>query len=104
MKKFLIICRETGQSTNFKRVILNYTKTNDIPIEWLFADDKKYLDIINNNEIQLVLISPEAILVEKEIMKELDSRNIKYISMEPIDFGLRRMEKIFPLLEGFYNE
>jgi PTS system cellobiose-specific IIB component len=105
LKKFLVLCKETtGQSVAFKRVILEHTEKNNVPVQWFFADDKAYISLIESNQIDLVLISPEVILIEKQIKAELDKRNIEYFSMKPIDFGLRRMEKLMPALEPYINK
>ncbi len=104
MKKFLVICKNTGQATAFKRVVLEHSEKNNLTIKWFFADDKNYLDTISEEGIDLVLISPEVILIEKQIKEVLDKKEIEYFSMKPIDFGLRRMEKLMPMLEPYINK
>lgn len=104
MKKFLVICKQTGQATAFKRVILEHTQQNNIPVEWFFADDKAYIDTIQKEGIDFVVISPEVLLVEKQIKSELDKMGIEYFSMKPIDFGLRRMDKFIPAIEPYINK
>lgn len=104
MKKFLVVCRETGQAAAFKRVLLDHTESNNIPVQWFFADEKAYLDILEKENIALVLISPEVILVEKKIKEELTKRGIENFSMKPVDFGLKRMENLMPILEPFIKK
>lgn len=104
MKKFLVICKNTGQATAFKRVILEHTEKNNLAVKWFFADDKNYADTIDKEGIDLVLISPEVILIEKQIKEVLDKKEVEYFSMKPIDFGLRRMEKLMPMLEPYINK
>jgi PTS system cellobiose-specific IIB component len=98
-----VICKNTGQATAFKRVILEHTEKNNLSVMWFFADDKDYVDTIDKEGIDLVLISPEVILIEKQIKEALDKKGIEYFSMKPIDFGLRRMEKLIPMLEPYIN-
>lgn len=99
MKKFLVVCRETGQSASFKRVLLDYTEKNKLPVEWFFGDEKVYENLVETEDIDFVLISPEVLLFEKKIKEELTKRNIEFLSMKPVDFGLKRMEKLMPLLQ-----
>lgn len=104
LKKFLVICKQTGQATAFKRVLLEHTEQNNIPVKWYFADDKAYLETVEKEGINLVVISPEVLLVEKHIKEELNKKGVEYFSMKPIDFGLRRMEKLMPILEPYINK
>ena len=46
MNKVLVICKGTGQSKSFERFMDDYTKKNNLPIEWIYANDKEYLDVI----------------------------------------------------------
>lgn len=101
MKNFLVICKETGQSAAFKRVVTEYFKNNNIPVNWHFGNYSEYLRIIDEINIDLVLISPEVMLVQQRIIEELENRRQEYLVMKPIDFGLKRMEKLLPALEAY---
>ena len=35
MNKVLVICKGTGQSKSFERFMDDYTKKNNLPIEWM---------------------------------------------------------------------
>ncbi len=101
MKNFLVLCRKTGQTTAFKRNVLSYTEENNLPIQWFFADHLEYQELLDKEKFHLVLLSPEVILYEKQIKKVLDERKIEHFTMKPVDFGLKRMEKLFPSLEPY---
>ncbi|WP_238884205.1 hypothetical protein [Clostridium sp. YIM B02551] len=97
MKKVLVLCKETGQSKAFKKDAEKYRVDNALPFEWVFADDKEYVNVLEG--VDIVLISPEMILVQAKIKADLDSKGIKYVELKPADFGLRRLDKIVPLIE-----
>ena len=99
MNKVLVICKGTGQAKSFERFMDDYTKKNNLPIEWIYANDKEYLDIIADGDVKIAIISPEVVLVEAKIKAELDSKNIPYIVIKPADFGLKRVEKFMPDIE-----
>lgn len=101
MKKFLVLCKETSQSLAFKRMVMEYTKANNFSIEWFFCDHLRYHDVLEKGDIDLVLISPEVILYEKQISNDLRAREVQFLIMKPIDFGLKRMEKLFPTLSQY---
>lgn len=103
MNKVLVLCKGTGQSEGFKRIALEYVANNNIPVDWLFENDKTYLDIVKRGDIKVVLISPEMLLVEKKIKEELNNLNIPNLSLKPADFGLKRIEKIIPLIEQYFE-
>ena len=42
-------------------------------------------------------------LVEAKIKEELDSKNIPYVILKPVDFGLKRVNNILSLLELYCN-
>lgn len=96
MKKILVLCKGTGQSTAFKKAALEYVKNNNIDIEWAFADDTSYEDEAG---VDFVLISPEMLLVEAKLKKELEAKGLKYMSAKPADFGLRRVDSILKTIE-----
>lgn len=103
MREFLVVCKKTGQSAAFKRVAVDYTKRNNIPVNWHFASYEEYLAILDELPIDLVLISPEVILLQQKIIEALEDRKQDYFVMKPIDFGLKRMEKLMPSLERYIN-
>lgn len=90
MKKFLVLCKETGQTVAFKKAALEFGKANDI--EWSFAGDGNYDDALVGQDA--VIISPELMIVEAKIKADLDTKGVKYIAIKPMDYGLRRMENI----------
>jgi PTS system cellobiose-specific IIB component len=104
MSNVLVISKGTGQSKSFQKVMDEYTVKNNLPIEWIYASDKNYIEEISNKEIKVVIISPEVMLVEASIKAELDSRGIKYISIKPSAFGLKQTEKFMPDVLKYIEE
>lgn len=104
MSNVLVISKGTGQSKSFQKVMDEYTVKNNLPIEWIYASDKNYIEEISNKEIKVVIISPEVMLVEASIKAELDSREIKYISIKPSAFGLKQTEKFMPDVLKYIEE
>jgi cellobiose-specific phosphotransferase system component IIB len=96
MNKVLVICKGTGQSKSFERFMDDYTKKNNLPIEWIYANDKEYLEVIEGGDVKVAIISPEVVLVEAQIKATLESKNTK-----PADFGLKRVEKFMPDVEKY---
>lgn len=103
MNKVLVLSKGTGQSKSFERVMVDHTKKENLPIEWIFASNANMNDYLNNGDIAVAIISPEMMLVEAKIKAELDSKNVPYIVLKPVDFGLKRVDKILPLLEPHFN-
>ncbi|MGG7178551.1 hypothetical protein ACQPU1_13195 [Clostridium paraputrificum] len=103
MNNVLVICKGTGQAKSFERVMDEYTKKNNLPIEWIYTDDKAYLDIIAEKEVKIVVITPEVILSEAKIKAELEGKNIPYMVLKPADFGLKRTEKYMPEIEKYID-
>ena len=101
MNKVLVICKGTGQSKSFERFMDDYTKKNNLPIEWIYANDKEYLDGIEGGDVKVAIISPEVVLVEAQIKSTLESKNTPYIVIKPADFGLKRVEKFMPDVEKY---
>lgn len=99
MKKILVLCKTTGQATAFKKTAEEFAAKNG-NVEWAFADDISYVDKIEEGGVDCVGISPEMMLVEKTIKSDLDNRGIKYFSIKPSDFGLRRIEKVIEAAEA----
>ena len=98
MRKFLVVCKETGQTKAFKKDAIDFGAANGI--EWTFAGEGDYTDALSANEVDAVIISPEMMVVEGKIKSELDSRGIKHIAIKPMDYGLRRMENIVKAVEA----
>lgn len=94
MKKVLVMCKGTGQSVAFKKAALEFVEKNSVGIEWTFANENQYGDTIESDNIELVLISPEMLLVDAKVKQDLDSKGIKYYSIKGSDFGLRRLDTI----------
>lgn len=101
MNNVLVICKGTGQSKSFERFMDDYTQKNNLPINWIYVNEKQYLDAIKDGDVKLVLISPEVVLVEAKIKAELDSKNIPYIVIKPADFGLKRVERFMPDIQKY---
>lgn len=95
MRNILILCQNTGQTFAFKRTLLTHDRTSEEMINFMFENQNHYLEIVLNQPIDLVLISPEVMLYEKQIIESLQSNNIRFIHIKPIDYGLRRVEKVF---------
>lgn len=94
MKKVLVMCKGTGQSIAFKKEALEFVKKNSLDIEWVFANENQYGEIVENDNIELVLISPEMLIVDAKVKQDLDSKGMKYYSIKGSDFGLRRLDTI----------
>ena len=101
MNKVLVLSKGTGQSKAFERFVNDYTEKYSLNIEWIFSTDSGMWEIIENGDINVALISPEMLLVEKKIQQELEGANIPYSSIKPADFGLKRIEKILPTIEEY---
>lgn len=48
--------------------------------------------------VDVVLMSPEMILVQAKVKEDLSKRGVKYLDIKPVDFGLRRIDNILKLL------
>lgn len=96
MNDILVISKGTGQSKAFEKFMDQYTLKENLPINWVYANEKEYLNEISTKDIKMVIISPEVIFIEAKIKAELDSKEIKYISIKPAAFGLRQTEKFMP--------
>lgn len=103
MNNVLVLCKGTGQAKAFERVVNEYTAKNNLPIEWIYANDKEYLDIIKEKKINVAMISPEVILIEGKISAELDAANIPHITLKPIVFGLKDTSKFMPQIEPYLD-
>lgn len=97
MNKVLVMCKETGQSKAFKKDAVAYKEKNNLPFEWVFANDTDFVNMLDG--VDIVLISPEMILVQAKVKEELDKRGVKHIDIKPADFGLRRIDNILKLLK-----
>ncbi|WP_297519676.1 hypothetical protein [uncultured Clostridium sp.] len=100
MKKYLVVSKGLPQSQAFERAAREYTAKNSLSVEWYFNKEVDYLDVVKTENIDVVVISPEVLITENKIKAELDTINVDYLSVKPADFGLRRLEKIMPLLEA----
>ncbi|MGL5616716.1 MAG: hypothetical protein ACRDD2_10895 [Sarcina sp.] len=101
MNKFLVVSKGLGQSRAFEKAAKDYVVKNNLQVEWIFETADRYLDVVKNDNIAAVVISPEVILLENKIKADLDIINVDYLSVKPADFGLKRLDKIMPLLEKF---
>lgn len=96
MNKVLVMCKKTGQSKAFKKDAEAYRVNNNLPFEWVFADENEYTEVLEG--VDVALISPEMILVQAKVKEDLDKRGVKYLDIKPVDFGLRRLDNIMKLL------
>lgn len=103
MNKVLVLSKGTGQAKSFERVMVEHTEKNSLNIEWIFSNQSEMNQYIDKGDINVVIISPEMMLVEAKIKEELDAKNVPYVVLKPVDFGLKRVEKILPLLESYFN-
>lgn len=99
MKKVLVMCKGTGQSVAFKKDALQFIEKNTVDIEWIFANENQYGEVVENDNIELILISPEMLAVDAEVKKDLDSKGVKYYSLKGSDFGLRRIDTIVEAIQ-----
>ncbi|WP_297435741.1 hypothetical protein [uncultured Clostridium sp.] len=100
MKKYLVVSKGLPQSKAFENAAKEYTTKNNLSVEWFFYKEAEYLDVVKTKNIDVVVISPEVMISENKIKAELDTINVDYLSVKPADFGLRRLEKIMPLLDA----
>ncbi len=101
MKKYLVVSKGLPQAKAFERAAKEYVVKNNISVEWIFAKESDYLGLVKSENVDIVVISPEVIISENKIKAELDMINVNYVSVKPSDFGLRRLDKIMPILEQF---
>ena len=101
MKKVLVMCKGTGQSLGFKKAALEFTDKNSLGIEWIFANENEYDDFLEN--VEIVLISPEMLIVDAKVKKDLDSKGVKYYSVKGSDFGLRRVDTIVEAIKSLLD-
>ena len=76
-----------------------FIEKNTIDIEWVFANENQYGEVVENDNIELILISPEMLVVDAEVKKDLDSKGVKYYSLKGSDFGLRRIDTIVEAIQ-----
>lgn len=98
MKRVLILSNGTGQSKEFNEAIKRYTKENNILVDWIFSNEEYINKHLKCRDIDLVLISPEMMLVEEHIKKDLEENSLPYINLKPVDFGLKRVDKVISLI------
>ena len=103
MNKVLVLSKGTGQAKSFERVMVEHTEKNSLDIEWIFSNQSEMGQYVDKGDINVVIISPEMMLVEAKIKEELDAKNIPYVVLKPVDFGLKRVDKILPLLAPHFN-
>lgn len=103
MNKILVLSKGTGQAKAFERTAIAHTEKNNIPVEWVFSLESGMGEVLSTGDIAVAIIAPELMLVEKKIKAELDVINVPYITLKPIDFGLKNMEKIMPQLEPYFK-
>lgn len=101
MNDVLVICKGTGQAKSFERVMAEYTQKNNLPIEWIYADDKEMVNVLNEKDVKVALVTPEVILQEAQVKANLEAKNVPYITLKPADFGLKRTEKFMPEVEKY---
>ncbi|QNO14641.1 hypothetical protein HYG86_07505 [Alkalicella caledoniensis] len=103
MKKFLVVCKKTGQSRAFERQALRYTKQFDLPVEWTFGNIYEYRKIIESQDFDLVLLSPEILLFEKQVKEDLKRRNKDFFIVHPEHYGLKRLDLVVPAVKSYIN-
>lgn len=101
MGKVLILSRGTGQAKEFKKALEKYTNENGMVLNYIFSNEENMNRYIKTEDINVVLISPEMMLVEEQIKIELEKNKLPYIELRPVDFGLKRIEKVMPLINKY---
>lgn len=101
MNKVLVLSKGTGQAKAFERVAVAYTEKNNEPVEWIFSTESTMSEALSKGDVAVAIIAPELMLVEKKIKAELDAVNVPHITIKPVDFGLKNMEKVMPQLRPF---
>ncbi|MDO5040247.1 hypothetical protein [Clostridium sp.] len=101
MGKVLILSRGTGQAKEFKKALEKYTNENGMVLNYIFSNEENMNRYIKTEDINVVLISPEMMLVEEQIKLELEKNKLPYIELRPVDFGLKRIEKVMPLINKY---
>ena len=64
MNDVLVIMRSTGQSRAFEKHMAQYTVKENLPINWVYADDRTYLEVISEKDIKMTMISPEVLFMK----------------------------------------
>ncbi len=101
MGKVLILSRGTGQAKEFKKALEKYTNENGMVLNYIFSNEENMNRYIKTEDINIVLISPEMMLVEERIKLELEKNKLPYIELRPVDFGLKRIEKVMTLINKY---
>lgn len=96
MNNVLVVMRSTGQSRAFEKHMDQYIVKENLPINWVYVDDKTYVEAISEKEIKMAILSPEVLFMETKIKADLDAKEIKHLSIKPAAFGLRQTEKFMP--------
>ncbi len=94
MNNVLVISKGQAQSKSFEKFMNEYTEKNNLPIKWIYANDKNYGDVLEG--VKVVIISPEVMLVQAKIIADLDAKKLPYILIKPSAFGLKQTEKFMP--------
>ncbi|MBE6048628.1 MAG: hypothetical protein E7213_09570 [Clostridium sp.] len=104
MNNVLVISKGQAQSKSFEKFMNEYTEKNSLPIKWIYANDKNYVDVLDKEDIKVVIISPEVMLVQAKIMADLDAKKVPYILIKPSAFGLKQTEKFMPDVMKYIEE
>ncbi|MCR4944678.1 MAG: hypothetical protein K5986_09575 [Clostridium sp.] len=104
MNNVLVISKSQPQSKSFEKFMNEYTEKNNLPIKWIYANDKAYTEVLEKEDVKVVIISPEVMLVQSKIMADLDSRKMPYIVIKPSAFGLKQTEKFMPDIMKYIEE
>lgn len=104
MKNVLVISKGQAQSKSFEKFMNEYTEKNNLPINWIYANDKDYQDVLEKEGAKVVIISPEVMLVQSKIMADLDAKKVPYILIKPSAFGLKQTEKFMPDVMKYIEE
>ena len=94
MKKLLVLSRQTRQTEAFKKAASEYVIKNNVDIQWGFSGENQYIQLLEMESYDCVLVSPELMVELNKIKLECESINMKCLELNAADFGLRRVENI----------
>lgn len=91
MRKVLMICTFGMSTSFFTNKINKLAKDNNIPVEVYAKGEGDIETELENNDIALLLIGPQAAYIETEIRKRVNGR-VPVDLVDSDDFGKQRVD------------
>lgn len=102
MKNIMIACKPNNlQCKSFKTTLLSYTEDKNYSINWTFASEDQIESLVNNEDFNLVLLSPEVLIYKSKITPLLESNGLPFLEIKGSDYGLRRMDNFFSSIKDY---